>query len=143
MAIWFKTPTLEEGNDLHKNTLVEQLGIRIAHIGDDFLVGTMPIDKRTIQTNGILHGGASVALAETLGSYAANCCVDQEKFYCVGIDVNANHIRQATKGRVTAMARPIHIGLRTQVWRIEINDSNDRPICESRLTIAVIEKDRS
>ena len=97
MSIWFKTPTAEEGNAMQKDTLVDRLGIRVAHVGDDFIVGTMPVDKRTLQVNGILHGGASVALAETLGSYAANCCVDQDKFYCVGIDVNANHIRQARK----------------------------------------------
>ena len=140
MSIWFRNPTIDEANVLHQDTMVEALGIRISHIGEDFIVGTMPVDARTTQIHGILHGGASVALAETLGSYAANCCVDQEKFICVGLDINANHLKQASRGHVTGMARPIHIGRKTQVWRIEINDNNDRAICESRLTIAVVEK---
>ncbi len=142
MTIWFTEPTPEAGNEIHRGTIVDQLGIRFAHVGDDFIVGTMPVDYRTLQVNGILHGGASVTLAETLGSYGANSCVDQEKYYCVAIDVNANHIRQTHKGSVTGMARPIHIGSKTHVWRIEINDANDQPICESRLTIAVIERDQ-
>lgn len=140
MAIWFKTPIPEEANELHADTLVSYLDIRIAHVGDDFIIGSMPVDERTMQMGGILHGGASVTLAETLGTYAANCCVDQAKYSCVGLDVNANHLRQVRKGRVTAMARPIHLGKKTQVWRIEIKDDNDHLISEARLTLAVMDK---
>ena len=124
--------------------MIAHLGIVFTEMGDDYLKATMPVDHRTLQPFGLLHGGASVVLAETLGCTAASCCVDLEKQICVGIEINANHIRQAHKGRVvTGMARPIHIGFKIQVWRIEINDDNDRLICESRLTIAVLEKDLS
>ena len=141
MAIWFTPPTVGDANRIHEQTLVSNLGIRVTYVGDDFIVGTMPVDERTVQIHGILHGGASVALAETLGSYAATCCIDQEKFTCVGLDINANHMRPVAEGKVTAMARAIHMGKKTQVWRIEINDENDRLVCESRLTVAVIEKE--
>ena len=138
MSIWFKNPTPAEANSKHEETLVANLGIKVTHVGEDFIVATMPVDERTIQIHGMLHGGASVALAETLGSYAANCCIDDTKFMCVGLDINANHIRSARRGKVTCMARPIHLGRTTQVWRMEINDENDKLICESRLTIAVV-----
>ncbi len=140
MTIWFKTPTPKEGNALHKDTLVSNLDIRIAHIGEDFIIGSMPVDKRTAQLGGFLHGGASVSLAQTLASYAANCCVDPDKYVCVELDVNANHLRRIRKGRVTAMARPIHLGKKTQVWRIEVKDDNDNLVSEARLTFAVMDK---
>ena len=143
MAIWFKTPTLDEAEKLHGQTMVAMLGIEVTDITEDSVVAIMPVDKRTTQIHGILHGGASVALAETLGSYAANCCVDQDKYWCVGLDINANHIRPVRSGQVTAVARPVHIGRKTQVWGIQISDSNDRLVCESRLTIAVVEKQPS
>ncbi len=143
MAIWFKTPTLDEAEKLHGQTMVAMLGIEVTDITEDSVVAIMPVDKRTTQIHGILHGGASVALAETLGSYAANCCVDQDKYRCVGLDINANHIRPVRSGQVTAVARPVHIGRKTQVWGIQISDSNDRLVCESRLTIAVVEKQPS
>ena len=143
MAIWFKTPTLDEAEKLHGQTMVAMLGIEVTDITEDSVVAIMPVDKRTTQIHGILHGGASVALAETLGSYAANCCVDQDKYRCVGLDINANHIRPVRSGQVTAVVRPVHIGRKTQVWGIQISDSNDRLVCESRLTIAVVEKQPS
>src|SRR5512141_1927606 len=103
MAIWYKLYLLEEVQQRGIGTMVEHIGITITEVGDDFLKGTMPVDHRTVQPMGILHGGASVALAETLGSIAANLVVDSEKKYCVGLDINANHIRAAKKGIVTGV----------------------------------------
>ena len=140
MTIWFKTPTTEEAQKLHSQTMVSMLGIKVTAITEDSMVATMPVDERTTQIHGILHGGASVVLAETLGSYAATCCVDQDNYRCVGLDINANHIRPVNSGHVTAVTRPIHIGRKTQVWGIQISDNKNRLVCESRLTIAVLEK---
>jgi 1,4-dihydroxy-2-naphthoyl-CoA hydrolase len=140
MSIWFKPLILKEVQQKGKDTMVEYLGIEITETGDDFLRGTMPIDKRTIQPMGLLHGGASVALAETLGSIAGNLVIDPAKKYAVGLDINANHIRSAKTGIVTGTATPLHIGSTTQVWSIEIKDSQDRMICISRLTMAVLER---
>src|SRR3982751_2145100 len=139
MAIWFKKWTLEEVQQRGMDTMIQHIGIRISEIGDDYLKGTMPVDRRTVQPMGILHGGASVALAETLGSLAANLVVDKEKKYCVGLDINANHIRSAKKGRVTGTAKPVHLGSSTQVWSIEITDEDNRLVCISRLTMAVLD----
>jgi len=143
MPIWHKTPTLDDARNLHQETLVSTLGITITEINEDSMTATMPVNAVTRQIHGILHGGASVALAETLGSYAATCCVDQESYRCVGLDINANHIRPASTGEVTATARPIHLGRKTQVWRIEITDESNRLVCESRLTVAVLEKQQA
>ena len=140
MPIWFSCYTLESVQRRGKNTMVEHLGIDITELGDDFLKGTMPVDHRTVQPMGILHGCASVALAETLGSLAANLVVDPEKKYCVGLDINANHIRAADRGRVTGTAKPLHLGGSTQVWSIEIKDEENRLVCVSRLTMAVLTK---
>ena len=140
MAIWTKTYTLEEVQKRGVGTMVEHIGITIIELGDDFLKGTMPVDHRTVQPMNILHGGASVALAETLGSLAANLVVDNNRKYCVGLDINANHIRAAKTGLVTGIARPLHIGSSTQVWGIEIVDEDDRLVCISRLTMAVLER---
>jgi 1,4-dihydroxy-2-naphthoyl-CoA hydrolase len=120
--------------------MVKHLGITFTEIGEDFLKGTMPVDSRTVQPMGILHGGASVALAETLGSLAANYVIDNQKKYCVGLDINANHVRSARKGLVTGTARPLHLGSTTQVWTIEITDEEDRLVCISRLTMAVLDR---
>ena len=120
--------------------MVEHLGITLTEVGEDFLKGTMPVDHRTVQPMGILHGGASVALAETLGSLAANYAVDNQKKYCVGLDINANHVRAASKGDVTGIAKPLHLGSTTQVWSIEITDEEDRLVCISRLTMAVLDR---
>ena len=140
MSIWFQPVTPADFERQRHNTLVEHLGIRVSEIGDDYLVGTMPVDTRTHQPMGILHGGASVALAETLGSMGANFCVDPGQYVCVGQEINANHLRPVTSGLVTGTARPIHIGKRSQVWQIEIRDERSRLVCVSRLTLAVIER---
>ena len=139
MAIWFGNPSLDSLQLRGKGTMVEHLGIVITAIGDDHLEGTMPVDVRTIQPHGILHGGASVALAETLGSLAANMVIDQKKKYCVGLEINANHIRSVRKGLVKGKAFPVHIGNSTQVWSIEIKDEEEKLVCVSRITMAVLE----
>jgi 1,4-dihydroxy-2-naphthoyl-CoA hydrolase len=140
MSIWFKQNTLSEVQQRGIDTMVEHLGIIITEVGEDFLKGTMPVDNRTVQPMGILHGGASVALAETLGSLAANLVVDGSKKYCVGLDINANHIRAVKKGLVTGVAKALHIGSSTQVWSIEITDEGNRLVCISRLTMAVLDR---
>jgi len=139
MSIWFKPFTLEELDRQSIGCMVELLDIRFTEIGPDYLRASMPVDKRTWQPFGLLHGGASVTLAETLGSVAANCCVDHTRYYCVGQEINANHVRAVRSGRVTATARPIHLGGRSQVWDIRIEDEKGRLACVSRLTMAVVE----
>ena len=138
--IWHKTPDIDELNQRGKDTAVSALGIEITELGDDFLKGSMPVDERTRQPLGVLHGGASVLFAESLGSIAANYVIDHDKAYCVGMEVNANHIRSIREGMVTGVARPLHLGRSTQVWEIKIHDSKDRLICISRLTMAVVQK---
>jgi len=140
MAIWFSDVKLEHIVNRGAHTLVEHLGIRFTEVGPDFLRATMPVDHRTQQIMGILHGGASVALAETVGSFGANMCVDSKLYVCVGQDINANHLRPASSGLVTATARPFHIGSRSQVWHIEIHDERQRLVCVSRLTMAVLDR---
>jgi 1,4-dihydroxy-2-naphthoyl-CoA hydrolase len=119
--------------------MCETIGIEITEIGSDFVRGKMPVDKRTIQPMKILHGGASVALAETLGSIASNLIVDNSKYACVGLDINANHLRPASNGYVYAEAKPIHIGKKTHVWGIEIKNEDGKLVCISRLTMAVVQ----
>jgi len=143
MSIWFQPYTLESVRQRGSGTMVEHIGINIVELGDDFLTGTLPVDHRTVQPMGILHGGASVALAETLGSIAANLVVDPASKYCVGLDINANHIRPASKGLVTGKASPIHLGNSTQVWHIEIRDELNKLVCISRLTMAVLHKSKN
>jgi len=121
-------------------TLVEHLGIEFTEIGDDFVRATMPVDQRTRQPHGLLHGGASVALAETLGSMGATMCIDVAEFMCVGQEINANHVRSARSGLVTATARPVHLGGRTHVWTIDIVNEGGKLVCTSRLTVAVIRR---
>lgn len=132
--------TCEALNKLCKNTLVEHLGIEFSEIGDDHISAKMPVDHRTHQPLGLLHGGASVALAETLGSIAANCCIDPTVQYCVGLDINANHIKGIKHGIVTGTTTAIHIGKRTHVWEIRIFNEEKELICISRITMAVIDK---
>ncbi len=132
--------TLEELNRFSRNTLAENLGIEITAIGEDFLVAKMPVDHRTLQPNGLLHGGASVALAETLGSIAAYCTLDNLSKNCVGLEINANHVKSVRSGFVVGVARPIHVGQRTQVWEIKIVNEQNILICVSRITMAVIDK---
>ncbi|RUL69667.1 hotdog fold thioesterase [Dyella choica] len=138
MAIWKQDTSLERLNGWSRSTLMEVLGIRLTAIGDDWLQGTLPVDQRTHQPYGLLHGGASVALAETLGSTAAMLTLDPEKERAVGLDINANHIRGVTSGTVTGTARPLHLGRSTQVWEIRIEDENSKLVCISRLTMAVV-----
>ena len=138
--IWHKTPDIDELNQRGKGTAVSALGIEITEVGADFLKGSMPVDERTRQPLGLLHGGASVLFAESLGSIAANYVIDHDKAYCVGMEVNANHIRGIREGVVTGVTRALHIGRSSQVWEIKIHDSRDRLICISRLTMAVVQK---
>jgi 1,4-dihydroxy-2-naphthoyl-CoA hydrolase len=139
MAIWFQTSSIERLQERHKDTLVAHLDIRLTEIGEDYLCGEMPVDHRTIQPMGILHGGASVALAETLGSVAANLVIDRNKKACVGLEINANHLKSVRSGKVTGTARPIHIGSSTQVWSIEIRNEAGQLTCISRITMAVLD----
>lgn len=140
MAIWKQSPSIDQINASSSNTLVDTLGMLVTEVGDDFIRGTMPVDARTRQPFGLLHGGASVALAETLGSLAGNLCLDSAREVAVGLDINANHIRAATQGVVTGTARALHIGRVTHVWEIRIEDEQHRLICISRLTLAVVPK---
>ena len=138
MSIWRSLKTLEEIN-APSATLISHLGIRIIELGPDFLRGTMPVDARTAQPYGLLHGGASVALAESLGSAGAAMCVDAE-YQVVGQEINANHVRAVRSGLVTGTARPVHIGGRTHVWTIDIVNESGKLVCISRLTMAVIKR---
>lgn len=132
--------TLEQLNALSHNTLVEHLGIEITGIGEDFIEAKMPVDHRTHQPYGLLHGGASVALAETLGSVAAHCTLDDRNKYCVGLEINANHLKSVKSGFVIGTARPIHVGQRTQVWETRITNEQKELVCVSRITMAVVDK---
>lgn len=132
--------TLSDLNAISRNTLMACLGIEYTKLNPDMLCAKMPVDERTKQPMGILHGGASVALAETVGSMAANLVVDRDKYYCVGLEINANHIKKATGGYVHGQAIPLHIGKTTHVWQIHITDDQDQLVCTSRLTVAVLEK---
>lgn len=137
--IWFVEPTLDALNAMAADTLVDRLGIEFTEIGADFLTAKMPVDERTKQPFGLLHGGASVALAETLGSVAASLCVDPAIKRCVGLEINANHIRSVREGHVWGTVTPLHVGRGTQVWQIEIRDDQERLVCVSRLTMAVLD----
>ncbi len=135
----FRTPVdLEAVNAGGRGTMIEHLGIVITEAGDDWLRGTMPVDARTRQPYGLLHGGASVVLAETLGSMAGGLCVDPSLHAVVGLEINANHLRSAREGLVTGTARALHVGRSTQVWEIRIENAAGKPVCISRLTLAVI-----
>jgi len=140
MSIWRTQTSVEQLQALSRDTLVDTIGIRVTEIGADFLRVSMPVSPRTHQPMGVLHGGASVALAETAGSLAANMCVDQALYVCMGQEINANHVRPVSSGIVTATARPYHIGKRTHVWGIEIRDEQQRLVCVSRLTMAVVDR---
>lgn len=140
MKIWYQPITVEMANERAKNSMSEYLGIIFTAVGDDFLEARMPVDHRTKQPIGIMHGGASCVLAETVGSTAANYCVDQKASYCVGLDINTNHIRSAREGFVIGVARPFHIGRTTQVWSIEIKDEAGKLVSVNRLTMAVMQR---
>ena len=140
MGIFQEHLTLQTLNGLAKNTMAERIGIEFTVIGPDYLAAKMPVDARTHQPFGLLHGGASVALAETLGSVAATCCLDMNRQICVGLEINANHVRSVRDGFVTGVAKPVHIGKKTQVWEIRIVNEKEELVCISRITLAVLDK---
>jgi len=140
MSIWFRQFSIDEVRELQRGTMGAHLDIEIVAIEPDHLTARMPVNERTIQPDGILHGGASVALAETLGSIGGSMVVDRSRYQIVGQEINANHLRPVREGHVHGSARPIHLGRRSQVWAIEIVDDRQRLVCVSRLTIAVIER---
>lgn len=140
MRIFSNNITLEQLNKLSAKTLAEHLGIEFTAIGDNFIEGRMPVDHRTHQPLGLLHGGASVALAETLGSVAAYACIDATSQFCVGLEINANHVRGMREGFVKGLVSPIHIGKKTHVWEIRItNEKTGDLVCISRITIAILD----
>ncbi len=138
MKIWKTDFDLQTANERSKNTLAELMGIEFIEFGDDYLTARMPVDHRTKQPIGIMHGGSSCVLAETVGSTAANLCVDLNTHYCVGLDINTNHIRSAREGYVIGTAKPYHLGSTTQVWGIEIKNEEGKLISINRLTMAVL-----
>ncbi len=141
MAIWFSEFTIDQLNEINKNTIHDALGIEIIEFGDDYLKGRMPADERTFQPYGIVHGGASVVLAESLGSQGASLCVNMETHIVMGLEVNANHIRPVRSGYVTGIASPIHLGRTTQVWECKMYNDDQKLTCNSRLTVAVRERE--
>lgn len=138
MPLWKQDTDLARVNAWSERTMMQALGIRITEIGEDFLRGTMPVDARTHQPFGLLHGGASVALAETLGSTAALLTLDPDSEVAVGLDINANHVRAVRAGTVVGTARPLHLGRSTQVWEIRIEHEDGALVCITRLTMAVV-----
>lgn len=140
MKIWQSDISLNNVTERNKNTMCEYLGIEFIELGDDFLVARMPVNERTKQPIGIMHGGASCVLAETVGSTAANYCVDFSHSYCVGLDINTNHIRSMRNGFVIATAKPFHLGKSTQVWGIEIENEQGQLVSVNRLTMAVLKR---
>jgi 1,4-dihydroxy-2-naphthoyl-CoA hydrolase len=137
MRIWKRPITIEILTAMHQDTAVERLGIEFLEVGDDFIRARVPVDSRTKQPYGLLHGGVSVVLAETLGSCGAASCVP-EGYRAVGLDINANHLRGATHGWVTGITRPVHVGRTTQVWQIDLANDAGEPTCVSRITMAVL-----
>jgi 1,4-dihydroxy-2-naphthoyl-CoA hydrolase len=138
--MWFTEFTLEQINGRPKNHIGALLDIKFTAFGEDFIEGTMPVDERTHQPAGILHGGASVVLAETLGSIASYLCIDPQKYIAVGLEVNANHLRPVKSGLVTGICKPLHIGAKTHIWEIKIYTDKGKMSCVSRLTVAILPK---
>lgn len=138
MSIWKMPINYDLLKTRSQNTFVDYIGIVFTEIGDDYLKATLPVDHRTKQPLGLLNGGVSAALAESVASTAANYCVDQSVCYCVGLEINANHIRPASAGVVTAMAKPLHLGNKTQVWEIKIENESGKLVCIARMTMAVV-----
>ncbi|MBP6589106.1 MAG: hotdog fold thioesterase [Chitinophagaceae bacterium] len=141
MSIWFKTEiTLEQLQETGRGTMDEHIGIEWIEIGRDYLKARMPVDQRTRQAYGLLHGGASCVLAESIGSIASAMVIDPAQYQCVGLEINANHVHSATAGHVTAVAMPLHLGKSTHVWDIRIYNDHEKLVCVSRLTVAIIPK---
>ena len=133
------SPSLDSSKERGAGVLNGRLGMEVVELADDYLVGRMPVDARTRQPAGVLHGGASVAFAETLASWAATFAVDRSRFHCVGMEINANHLRPAVSGWLTGVARPVKLGRTTHVWDIRITDDQGKLVCISRCTLAVLE----
>lgn len=140
MTIWKETLSIEQLNKACKNSMVEHVGIVFTELGEDYLTATMPVDNRTLQPFGLMHGGASAVLAETVGSFASNYCVDQKKQFTVGLDINTSHIRMATDGQVTGYARPVHLGASIHVWEVKIYNEQEKLISLNRLTTKVLSR---
>ena len=140
--IWIRNYTVEELNNRPKNHLGSLLEIEFTKVGDDFLEAKMPVNENTRQPYGILHGGASVVLAETLGSVASNMCLDEDRYMGVGLEVNANHLRPVSFGFVTGTCKPLHIGAKTHVWEIRMTNDKGKMNCISRLTVAIVPKQK-
>lgn len=141
MAIWYKDDyTVEQLNALGKNTLAEVLQMEFVEIGDNYLKLRMPVDHRTIQPYGLLHGGASAALAETVGSVASSMCINTDEQICVGMEINCNHVRGKREGVVIATAQVVHLGATSHIWDIKIKDEQEKLICISRLTMSILKK---
>ncbi len=138
--IWHKPVDLKLLNDYHKNTMQQFLGIEFTEVGDDYIKATMPVNERTKQPHGLLHGGANVVLAESLGSIASVLCLNLEEKNCVGLEINANHIRAVKSGFVHGITRPVHIGRSTMIWEIKIYDDAGKLSCISRITNAILDK---
>ncbi|PZX61305.1 1,4-dihydroxy-2-naphthoyl-CoA hydrolase [Algoriphagus ratkowskyi] len=138
--VFVQKPSLDQINLTGKNTMTEFLGIVFTDIGDDHLSATMPVDERTKQPMGLLHGGANVVLAETLGSVASSLTIDLTKQVCVGLEINANHLKGVKSGVVTGTTKPIHLGRSTQVWEIKITNEQGQLCCISRITMAILDK---
>lgn len=138
MSLWRQTPDLEKLNASQQGTIGGLLDIRFEAFDDESITASMVVDSRTHQPYGLLHGGASVVLAESLGSTASFLCIDTSRFYCVGLEVNANHLRGLRSGRVTAVARPVHLGRTTHVWDVRLSGDDGKPSCISRLTMAIV-----
>jgi 1,4-dihydroxy-2-naphthoyl-CoA hydrolase len=138
VSIWHREPNPDALNALHVDTAVSNLGIELLEFGEDSLTATMPVDARTLQPFGLLHGGASILLAETLASVGGNQVVDNEQFQCVGVSATANHLRSVRDGSVVGVARPLHLGRTTQVWDVTIRDDRDREVAACRITLAVV-----
>ncbi|GJH42880.1 hotdog fold thioesterase [Pasteurella canis] len=136
--IWKKNYSLKQMNQLSQQSAIEHLGIKFSAQGDDWLEATMPVDQRTVQPMGFLHGGLSVALAETIGSMAGFCCINENQAV-LGLDINANHLRPVKEGVVTAKATPVHLGKKIQVWQIHITDQQNKLCCIARLTLSVVD----
>ena len=144
MKIWFdKNVSVESLKSFGKGTMTEHLGIEWVELGENFFKAKMPVDHRTLQPLGLLHGGASCVLAETIGSVASHLVIDSSRFYCVGIEINANHIRSAREGFVYGTCSPLHIGSSTHVWDIRITNEEGKLICISRLTVSIMMKKTS
>lgn len=138
--VFLSRPSLDHLNSISKRTMVDHLGIEFTAVGEDYLEATMPVDHRTKQPMGLLHGGANVALAETMGSLAASLTIDLSKQACVGLEINANHVRGVKDGKVKGIVKPVHLGKSTQIWEIKIYNESEQLCCISRITMAILEK---